>query len=198
MAANRSQADMELIDGLSTRVGLIAVKSELASSALPVGIRSVMRAAATVWLDPYVSSAFREVNQSFTSDARTFVERIEYLTEIPTLFPDGNVISVEVLAKSQDSDCRKGPSGAGDPTVDVTFVPGEPPITCRRKRKDCKGCHHHCSQLDDALVNVTRYELDVASRDFVLEAQRLGGTRGIRRSRGRLRTFLVFYLPLRH
>ncbi|KAJ7202643.1 hypothetical protein GGX14DRAFT_653941 [Mycena pura] len=193
MAANRSQADMELIDGLSTRV-----LTEFRDSDVDDFDSGRQQPSDTVWLVPYVSSAFLEVNQSFTSDARTFVERIEYLTEIPTLFPDGNVISVEVLAKIQDSDCWKGPSGAGDPTVDVTFVPGEPPITCRRKRKDCKGCHHHCSQLDDALVNVTRYELDVASRDFVLEAQRLGGTRGIRRSRGRLRTFLVFYLPLRH
>jgi hypothetical protein len=51
------------------------------------------------------------------------------------------------------------------------FVPGEEPIKCRRKRNDCKGCHH-CKALDDSLVNVTRYELDVASRDVVLEAQR--------------------------
>ncbi|KAJ7675923.1 hypothetical protein DFH06DRAFT_1466676 [Mycena polygramma] len=147
----------------------------------------------TVWLDDYMSSMFREFNQSFTSDARTFVERIEYLTEIPSVMPvprrrtafvldcsapkfdildeHGTLIPVEVLAKGQDNDSWHGPSGAGDPPVDVTFAPGEPPISCRRKRNDCKGCHH-CSQLDNALVDVTRYELEVGSRNVVLAAQR--------------------------
>ncbi|KAJ7663311.1 hypothetical protein DFH06DRAFT_1395515 [Mycena polygramma] len=147
----------------------------------------------TVWLDDYMSSMYRDFNQSFTSDARTFVERIEYFTEIPSVMPvprrrtafvldcsapkfdildeHGTLIPVEVLAKGQDNDSWHGPSGAGDPPVDVTFAPGEPPISCRRKRNDCKGCHH-CSQLDNTLVDVTRYELEVGSRDVVLAAQR--------------------------
>jgi hypothetical protein len=41
----------------------------------------------TVWLDPLVASMFCVVNASFTSDARTFIERIEYLSEIPSALP---------------------------------------------------------------------------------------------------------------
>jgi hypothetical protein len=41
----------------------------------------------TVWLDPLVTSMFCVVNASFTSDARTFVEQIEYLSEIPSALP---------------------------------------------------------------------------------------------------------------
>ncbi|KAJ6449913.1 hypothetical protein C8R47DRAFT_1084604 [Mycena vitilis] len=103
----------------------------------------------TVWLDDYVSSTF---NQSFTSDARTFVERFEYFTEIPSVMradaPTSFLIAQTPnsnFSMRMDNDCWRGPSGAGDPPVDVIFSPGEPPISCRRKRNDCKGCHHPVS-----------------------------------------------------
>ncbi|KAJ6543436.1 hypothetical protein DFH09DRAFT_1282498 [Mycena vulgaris] len=147
----------------------------------------------TIRLDPHVSSMVREVTAfSFTSDARTRVEQIEYLSELPTLWPvprvrtafvldlsdpkfkipdeNGSLIPVDVLVSGQDNDSWKGSSAAADPTVDVRFAPGEEPIACRRKRQDCRGCHH-CEALDKSLVDVTRYELDIATRDVVLEAQ---------------------------
>ncbi|KAF7371564.1 hypothetical protein MVEN_00011700 [Mycena venus] len=83
----------------------------------------------------------REVTAfSFTSDARTSVEQIEYLSELPTLWPvprvrtafvldlsdpkfnildeNGSFIPVDVLVSGQDNDSWKGSSGAADPTVD--------------------------------------------------------------------------------
>ncbi|KAJ6614279.1 hypothetical protein B0H10DRAFT_2436035 [Mycena sp. CBHHK59/15] len=147
----------------------------------------------TVWLDPHVSSMVRVVNMNLTSDSRTHIERLEYLSEIPTGFPvprvptafivdlsdpkfnllddDGNLFGVDVLVSGQDNDSWKGSSGAADPVVDVKFGPGETAINCRRKRQDCRGCRH-CNALDKSLVNVTRYELDATSRDAALEAQR--------------------------
>ncbi|KAJ6618952.1 hypothetical protein B0H10DRAFT_2433633 [Mycena sp. CBHHK59/15] len=101
----------------------------------------------TVWLDPHVSSMVRIVNMSFTSDARTHVERMEYLTEIPSVWPiprvstayvvdlsdpkfnlvdnTVNLIPVDGLVKRQDNDSWHGNSGSGNNTVDVAFGPGE-------------------------------------------------------------------------
>ncbi|KAJ7130976.1 hypothetical protein C8R46DRAFT_1235973 [Mycena filopes] len=146
----------------------------------------------TLWLDPHVSSAVRVVKTTFTSNARTYVERMEYLTELPSGFPvprvstafvvdlsdpkfnildnNGNLISVDVLVAGEDNDSWRGSSGAADPTVNVKFGPDEV-ILCRRKRQTCRGCHH-CSSLDKKLVEVTRHELDAASRSAVIEAAR--------------------------
>ncbi|KAJ6619092.1 hypothetical protein B0H10DRAFT_2371246 [Mycena sp. CBHHK59/15] len=107
----------------------------------------------TLWLDPHVSSMVRVISTSFTSDAHTHVERMEYLTELPSMWPvprvatayvvdlsdpkfnlvdnAGNLIPVDGLVKRQDNDSLHGNSGSGDPTVDVTFVPSEAPILCR-------------------------------------------------------------------
>jgi hypothetical protein len=84
-----------------------------------------LRKSDTIWLDPHVSSMVRVVNRRLTRDARTYVERIEYLTELPSLMPvprirtafvidcsdpkfniydeHGDLLSVEVLAKGQVS-----------------------------------------------------------------------------------------------
>ncbi|KAJ6624124.1 hypothetical protein B0H10DRAFT_2325962 [Mycena sp. CBHHK59/15] len=132
----------------------------------------------TVWLDPHVSSMVRIVNMSFISDARTHVERMEYLTEIPSVWPiprvstvyvvdlsdpkfnlvdnTVNLIPVDGLVKCQDNDSWHGNSGLGNNTVDVTFGPGETPIHCRHSRNDCSGCHT-CSAVDPALLDVSRF-----------------------------------------
>lgn len=52
----------------------------------------------------------------------------------------------------------------------VTFVPGEDAIECRRAPGRCKGAFA-CKFIDKSLLDVTRYELDPASRDAVLSAQ---------------------------
>lgn len=41
----------------------------------------------TKWLDPDITSMVRIVKRPLTSDKRTFVERIEYLTQIPSVWP---------------------------------------------------------------------------------------------------------------
>ncbi|KAJ6598126.1 hypothetical protein DFH09DRAFT_1394058 [Mycena vulgaris] len=51
----------------------------------------------TVWLDPHVSSMVRVVRASFTSDARTYVDNMEYLTEIPSVLPVPRVPTAYVL-----------------------------------------------------------------------------------------------------
>ncbi|KAJ7210287.1 hypothetical protein C8J57DRAFT_1257203 [Mycena rebaudengoi] len=131
----------------------------------------------TVWLDPHITSM-----------------RIEYLSEIPTNWPvprpdvptafvvdlsakkfelyddDGKLIPVDCLVRRQDNDSWRGNSGTGNGTVDVIFTPGEPPIHRRHSRNDCNGCHA-CSAIDPALLNVTRYELEVESRDAIFAAQ---------------------------
>jgi hypothetical protein len=44
-----------------------------------------IRKSDTRWLDTGVLSRVRTVKKSFTSDSRTYVEDMEYLTEIPSL-----------------------------------------------------------------------------------------------------------------
>ncbi|KAJ7144653.1 hypothetical protein C8R44DRAFT_974048 [Mycena epipterygia] len=141
----------------------------------------------TIWIDTHISSMVRKISMDFTSDSRTYVEVMEYVLpvpRVPTAYifnfsdpnfnhtdKDGNLISVDALIKRQDNDLWHGNSGRGDTTVDVIFVPGETPIHCRRSRMDCNGCHA-CSAVNPALLNVTRHELDITSRDAVFAAQR--------------------------
>ncbi|KAJ7199781.1 hypothetical protein GGX14DRAFT_401075 [Mycena pura] len=116
-----------------------------------------------LWLDAHVSSTVREVKASFTSDAHTYVEHMEYLKELPTGFPvprvstafvvdlsdpkfnildnKGILLSVDVLIAGE------GSSGAADPAVSV-------------------------SSLDKTLLEVTRHELDAASHTAVIQAAR--------------------------
>ena len=56
-----------------------------------------LRDADTLWLDPHVSSTVRVVKASFTSDARTYVEHMEYPTELPTGFPVPRVSTAFVV-----------------------------------------------------------------------------------------------------
>ncbi|KAJ6597850.1 hypothetical protein B0H10DRAFT_2231979 [Mycena sp. CBHHK59/15] len=129
-----------------------------------------LRKSGTIWIDTHISSMVRKIRMNFTSDDRTHVEAMEYVTgglpsvspvpRIPTAFilnfsdpkfnhfdNDGNLIPVDGLIKRQDNDGWHGNSGRGDTTVDVIAV-------------------------DPALVNVTRYELDITSRDAVFAALR--------------------------
>ncbi|KAJ6608907.1 hypothetical protein B0H10DRAFT_512454 [Mycena sp. CBHHK59/15] len=111
---------------------------------------------------------------TLTSDACTYVEHIEYLSEIPTLWPvprvpiayvldlshekfnlhnkDGHLIPLDTLVKRQDNDSWHGNSGSGNNPVDVMFEPGAT-IFCRRSRNDCSGCHA-CSAVDPALLEL--------------------------------------------
>ncbi|KAJ6590288.1 hypothetical protein B0H10DRAFT_2332246 [Mycena sp. CBHHK59/15] len=151
-----------------------------------------LRKSDTRWLDAGLLSRVRTVKESFTSDSRTYVEDMEYLTEIPSLLPvprvpvayvfdlsdpkfdavdkHGHLIPLDTLVKQKLNDSFHGNSGSGDSHVMVTFAPGED-ILCRRSRNDCQGCHA-CSAVDEALLKVVRYDLDPKSRDAVFAAQR--------------------------
>ncbi|KAJ6606987.1 hypothetical protein B0H10DRAFT_2228394 [Mycena sp. CBHHK59/15] len=151
-----------------------------------------LRKSDTRWLDAGLLSRVRTVKESFTGDSRTYVEDMEYLTEIPSLLPvprvpvayvfdlsdpkfdavdkHGHLIPLDTLVKQKLNDSFHGNSGSGDSHVMVTFAPGED-ILCRRSRNDCQGCHA-CSAVDEALLKVVRYDLDPKSRDAVFAAQR--------------------------
>ncbi|KAJ7225030.1 hypothetical protein C8J57DRAFT_1590778 [Mycena rebaudengoi] len=58
-----------------------------------------------------------------------------------------------------------------DSEVWVKFDEGMPPIRCRRSRLSCKGSYA-CERVDPKLINVVRWDLDLASRDAVFAAQR--------------------------
>jgi hypothetical protein len=61
----------------------------------------------TIWLDPHVSAMVREVTTfCFASDARTRVERIEHLSELPTLWPVPIVRTAFVLDLSDPERMR--------------------------------------------------------------------------------------------
>ncbi|KAJ6550772.1 hypothetical protein DFH09DRAFT_1086398 [Mycena vulgaris] len=151
--------------------------------------RGALQESDTVWLDSHVSSMVGVFRASFTSDARTYVDHMEYLTEIPSVLPvptayvfdlsaakfnlvdSTHLIPVDGLVKSKVNDSWTGNSGTGDPAVDVTFVLGEPKMACRRSRTNCKGCHV-CSAVDPVLMEGDQYELSVTSWDAIFDAQR--------------------------
>ncbi|KAJ6613945.1 hypothetical protein B0H10DRAFT_2046774 [Mycena sp. CBHHK59/15] len=119
--------------------------------------------------------------------------QIEYLSNLPSIWPihripTASMVSLEdpkyditdqktemlhtvdFLIRNWDNDSWEGNSGTGDPKAHVTFVPGEPPIECRRARSKCRGAFA-CENVDPTLLSVDRYGLDTASRDAVLAAQ---------------------------
>lgn len=76
-----------------------------------------------------------------------------------------------MLIVTQDQDSWKGTTGTADSSAQVIFMPGGSPITCRRSRLQCRGCHA-CSNVDPKLLDVKRRDLDPASRDRIFAAQR--------------------------
>ncbi|KAJ6580328.1 hypothetical protein B0H10DRAFT_2443268 [Mycena sp. CBHHK59/15] len=144
----------------------------------------------TIWQDE-ITSFVSTGNFRITSKVK--VQQIEYLSNLPSIWPihripTAFVVSLEdpkyditdqktemlhtvdFLIRNWDNDSWEGNSGTGDPKAHVTFVPGEPPIECRRARSKCRGAFA-CENVDPTLLSVDRYELDTASRDAVLAAQ---------------------------
>ncbi|KAJ7835515.1 hypothetical protein B0H14DRAFT_3706485 [Mycena olivaceomarginata] len=72
--------------------------------------------------------------------------------------------TIDTIIRNADNDSWETGSAM------VTFAPGEAPIACRRARSLCRGCTA-CDQLDPALRNVVRFELDPAPRDAIIIAQ---------------------------
>ncbi|KAJ7752975.1 hypothetical protein B0H16DRAFT_1836147 [Mycena metata] len=145
----------------------------------------------TLWADREISSTVRTGVFQITQEVT--VQRIEYLTEIASLYPvpevstafvidlqdpkyeitnkHGNLYTVDALIKNKDNDSWDGGTGTGDSKVFVTFEPGQPPILCRRSRLGCKG-GFGCERVEKNLINVVRRDLNPASRDAILAAQR--------------------------
>jgi len=118
------------------------------------------------------------------------VERIEYLTEIPSIWPvprvatayvldlrdakfhvseKGKILTADALIKNKDQDSWAGTTGSADnePTVHIVF--GTEPVQCRRSRLSCRGCYA-CAELAPKLLNAERFELDPQPRDAILAA----------------------------
>ncbi|KAJ7343942.1 hypothetical protein DFH08DRAFT_1081295 [Mycena albidolilacea] len=137
----------------------------------------------TVWQDDGTSFVC-------TGTFRPTVERMEYrdgpasiypIPRIPTGFvidlskeeyhlrdPKTNELyTIDTIIRNADNDSWETGSGR---SAMVTFAPGEAPIKCRRARSLCRGCNA-CDQLDPALREVIRFELDPAPRDAIIIAQ---------------------------
>ncbi|KAJ7823708.1 hypothetical protein B0H14DRAFT_2597735 [Mycena olivaceomarginata] len=135
-----------------------------------------------VTLSPLRPQSSRVCIGEFQVTAEATVERVEYLTELPPLYPipetptafvidlqdpkfnitkNGTMCTVDALIKpnpykfGQDNDSWKGNTGTRDSHVWVSFEPGAEPILRRRSRLNCK---------------VWR-DLDPTSRDTVFAAQ---------------------------
>ncbi|KAG6913688.1 hypothetical protein DXG01_005156 [Tephrocybe rancida] len=145
----------------------------------------------TVWDDPDFTSTVLVQEARITTSLT--VQRLEYLTEIPSLWPipqeptafvlnlhdpkfqiydkEGKLFSPDALIKNKDQDSWRGGTGTADSTAQVVFAPGTRSITCRRSRLTCQGCHI-CIEVDSDLVDIARHELEPSSRDKIFEAQR--------------------------
>ncbi|KAJ7023306.1 hypothetical protein C8F04DRAFT_1271495 [Mycena alexandri] len=115
----------------------------------------------TLWADPEISSTVRTGLFQITQEVS--VQRIEYLTEIASLYPvpeastafvidlqhpkyeinnrHGKLYTVDALIKNKDNDSWDGGTGTADSKVMVTFEPGKPAILCRQSRLECKGSY---------------------------------------------------------
>ncbi|KAJ7933578.1 hypothetical protein B0H13DRAFT_1856083 [Mycena leptocephala] len=144
-----------------------------------------------LWEDGDISSLVRIGEFRVTKEVT--VERVEYLTGFPSLYPipetstafvidahnpkfdikdkDSILHTVDALIKNKDNHSWKGNTGTGDSKVWVKFKLGELQILCCRSRLECKGSYV-CERVDERLLDVTRRDLDPASREAVFAAQR--------------------------
>ncbi|KAJ6545114.1 hypothetical protein B0H10DRAFT_2386324 [Mycena sp. CBHHK59/15] len=144
----------------------------------------------TIWQDKQISS-FVHINQ-FRVTKDVTVQRVEYLSEIPSIWPipetstafvvnlqdpkfeitdnAGNLYTVDALIKSNDNDSWRGGTSTADSKVTVTFEPGKPGILCCQSRLNCKGCFA-CERVDPTVLDVVQLDLDPTSRDAVFAAQ---------------------------
>ncbi|KAJ6603588.1 hypothetical protein DFH09DRAFT_1354717 [Mycena vulgaris] len=171
---------------------------------------SGLRSSDTIWQDPGLTS--RVLVGRFRVTTAVTVDRVEYLSKIPSIWPipriptafvlsldssygqvdpkTGLLYTVDHLIKNHDNDSWKATgTGAADNKPMVMFAPGLPltAIECRRARMKCKGCCA-CERVDPKLIKVDRYELDPTSRDAVFTARqntrRTEGTTAFTRTAG--------------
>ncbi|KAJ7084961.1 hypothetical protein C8R44DRAFT_894074 [Mycena epipterygia] len=146
----------------------------------------------TIWQDPGITS--QVIVGTVRVTLKVTVERMEYISELPSIWPihrtptavimsldssydmidpsTGVLYTLDHLIQNHDNDSwQASGTGAADNTAQVIFGPGETAIECRRARKICRG-GHACERVDPNLMQVERYDLDLASRDAVFAAQR--------------------------
>ncbi|KJA15424.1 hypothetical protein HYPSUDRAFT_80527 [Hypholoma sublateritium FD-334 SS-4] len=144
----------------------------------------------TAWEDSEVTSYV--IEKTFAVAKGFLVERVEYLNQLPALWPipeqptafildlrdpkynlydkDGDLYRVDALVKNKDQDSFRTTTGTSDSQVMVTFQAGHTPIQCRRARAKCNGCFA-CAEVDPKLLDVERFELDPAPRAKIFAAQ---------------------------
>ncbi|KAJ7702166.1 hypothetical protein B0H16DRAFT_1832003 [Mycena metata] len=148
----------------------------------------------TLWQDDITSSVR---TGRFTITQKIKVQRLEYLSEIPSIWPiprsstafvidlddekhniinpdTGDLMAVDRIIRNADNDAWKSAPGSGDSKSMVRFAPGEPLIECRRSRSLCRGmffCEHINPELLARVAAVSRFELDPSSRTTVLAAE---------------------------
>ncbi|KAJ7805829.1 hypothetical protein B0H14DRAFT_3770242 [Mycena olivaceomarginata] len=144
----------------------------------------------TYWPDN-ITSFVRIGNFSITQKVK--VERIEYLSALPSIFPvfrmptaividlsdpkfeivdpkTGNLKTLDSMVRDADNDAYESSSGTGSTKAKVSFAPGEPAIECRRSPSKCRGAFA-CDRMNPALRTAERFEVDPASRRELLDAQ---------------------------
>ncbi|KAF8166267.1 hypothetical protein K438DRAFT_1941754 [Mycena galopus ATCC 62051] len=122
----------------------------------------------TRWLDEGVSSEVCHFPQSIKVSERTKVFHVERVTDT----------TVDALQLLKDQDVHSwGGSTGGRSKVDA-YVPGiffgcadpKARIACRRSKPQCCGAYS-CESLSSEFTNMERRELDLNSRDRLVEAQ---------------------------
>ncbi|KAJ7818916.1 hypothetical protein B0H14DRAFT_3738463 [Mycena olivaceomarginata] len=144
----------------------------------------------TYWPDN-ITSFVRIGNFRITQKVK--VERIEYLSALPSIFPvfrmptaividlsdskfeivdpkTGNLKTLDSMVRDADNDAYESSSGTGSTKAKVSFAPGEPAIECRRSPSKCRGAFA-CDRMNPALRTAERFEVDPASRRELLDAQ---------------------------
>ncbi|KAJ6602957.1 hypothetical protein B0H10DRAFT_2230061 [Mycena sp. CBHHK59/15] len=144
----------------------------------------------TVWQDNGTSRV--RIGQ-FRPTRKTSVERMEYRAGPAAVYPihrvrTGIVVdlsdekyrlrdpttkklySLMSIIINADNDSWDWGGGGSRARAKVTFAPGETPVDCRRIRCDCKGAYA-CDQLDPALRDILRFELDSGPRNAIIAAQ---------------------------
>ncbi|KAJ7763834.1 hypothetical protein B0H16DRAFT_1718467 [Mycena metata] len=139
----------------------------------------------THWEDAF-KSLVRTGNFRITRKVKA--ERIEYLSDLASVYPVFRKPTVivsdlsdpkhETTDRSLDSLVRNADndpwtwdgSGTGSSTAKVMVVFGKTPVECRRAPSKCRGLFG-CENIDAALLEVTRFELEPAPRTAILAAQ---------------------------
>ncbi|KAK7015925.1 hypothetical protein VNI00_018987 [Paramarasmius palmivorus] len=146
----------------------------------------------TFWNDPSIKAEVYIGLASIRITRQATVRRLECINKLAKCYPvfefpaaiivdasdeKYNIVNPETqelytvdhIIKDIDIESFSGPTGTGQPTVDVNIEPGEEGIDCQRSRLKCKGCII-CEYTDKQLL-VEHWGINTSSCDRVFEAQ---------------------------